>query len=119
MILLDTNILIEIWRGGNAPLESRVDALDCAIETIVRLEFLQGTNKRRMIEAKEMLERYEFIPFSASISYTAIDLIESYAHLKGLRLADAIIAAACLENNLPLLTLNTKHFKFIPDLDLI
>ncbi len=117
MILLDTNILIEIWRG-NSLLENKVESLDCAIDTVVRLEFLQGAKKNQLEKSKTFINRYEFVPFSASISYTAIDLIESHAH-SGLRLADALIAAACLENNFQLLTFNIKHFEFIEGLELI
>ena len=42
-----------------------------------------------------------------------MSLIDEYALVSGLRLADAIIVATTLETNLTLLSVNTKHFKHI------
>lgn len=45
--------------------------------------------------------------------------IEEYALGSGLRSGDAIIAATAVENNLPLVSSNVKHFRIIKDLTLI
>jgi predicted nucleic acid-binding protein len=45
-----------------------------------------------------------------------MSLIDEYALVSGLRLADALIAATALETNLTLLSANTKHFKHIKHL---
>ena len=43
----------------------------------------------------------------------AIDLIDTYSNSYGLLLADALIAANALENNLTVVTYNLNDFKFI------
>lgn len=117
-VLLDTNVLIEIWRG-DTHLIREVSLLNCAVDTTVYLEFLQGANKNQLVQSETFLENFELIPFSSSITFLAIDLIRRYSHMKGLRMADALIAAAATENNLPLFTLNTKHFEFVEGMKLI
>lgn len=117
-VLLDTSILIKIWRGDEE-LDKKTQNLRCGIETIVCLEFLQGVNKRQKEKAEKFIERFEFIPFSSATSFIALDLIKTFAHKNGLRMPDALIAATSLEFNIPLLTLNTKDFDFISGINLL
>ncbi|MGH9945730.1 MAG: PIN domain-containing protein [Pyrinomonadaceae bacterium] len=117
-LLLDTNILIKIWRG-DAELEQEINKFGCAIDTVVCLEFLQGVNKKQQKRADEFVKRFEFLPFTPMISQLAVGLIRKFSHKEGLRMPDALIAATALDLNLPLLTLNKKHFEFINGLDLI
>jgi predicted nucleic acid-binding protein len=117
-VLLDTNILIKIWRGDEI-LDREVSALSCGIDTVVCLEFLQDVNKNQRQKADTFISRFKLAPFSAAISLKAIDLIRTFAHSRGLRMPDALIAAASLEYNIPLLTLNIKDFDFIEGIDLI
>lgn len=116
--LLDTTILIKIWRG-DTKLDGQIGLLKCAVETIVCLEFLQGVSKGQKEKAEKFINRIEFIPFSPMISFKAVELIKIFAHEKGLRMPDALIAAASLEYNIPLLTLNTKDFEFINGINLL
>lgn len=117
-VLLDTNVLIKIWRGDEL-LEKEVDRLNCAIDTTVYLEFLQGANKNQLTKTELFLKRFTLIPFAPGITFRAIKLIKKHSHANGLRMPDALIAAASLENDLPLLTLNTKHFVFVEGIKLI
>jgi hypothetical protein len=47
----------------------------------------------------------------------ALSLIEAHAVGKGLRVADALIAATAREAALPLATVNARHFRVIAGLD--
>ena len=116
--LADTSTLIKIWRGDEA-LKTAIARRNCGIETVASLEFLQGVNKRQKERADEFIEQFQFIPFTPAISYRAMDLIRAFSHLKGLRMADALIASTALELNVTLLTFNTKHFDFIKGIKLI
>ena len=117
-MLLDTNILVEIWRGKTEP-KKAIEDYSCGIETVVSCEFLQGVNHRQRERAKLFIEKYEFIAFSPEVSYRAVSLIKEFAHSKGLRIADALIASTALERDTPLFTYNKKHFNFIGGLRLI
>jgi tRNA(fMet)-specific endonuclease VapC len=116
-LLLDTNILM-IWRG-DAQLDKEIAAFACGIDTVVYLEFLQGAMKRELAKTDKFLKRFELISFSPTITFSAIRLVRTYAHSDGLRMPDALIAATALENEIPLLTLNTKDFDFIDGISLI
>lgn len=117
-LLLDTSILIKIWRGDDQ-LEREVRALSCGIETVACLEFLQGAKKSQLARAEKFLKGFEFVAFTPTISFEAIRLVKKYSHSKGLRMPDALIAATAMETQVPLLTLNIKDFDFIDGLNLI
>lgn len=58
------------------------------------------------------------IPLTATVSEKAMLLIDRHALSSGLRLADALIGATALEQDLALFTANVKHFEPIQDLKL-
>ena len=115
---LDTNVLIKLWRG-DALLREATANRACGIETVACLEFLQGVNNRQREKADEFIAHFEFIPFTAPVSQLAVDLVRKFAHFKGLRMADALIASSALHLDVGLVTLNIKHFDFIDGIKLI
>lgn len=50
-LLLDTNVLINVWRGS-PDLEEVTGKFVCGVETIACVEFLQGVNKRQKTKEK-------------------------------------------------------------------
>lgn len=117
-LLLDTNVLIRAWRGDKT-LTSEILKFNAGIDTVVKLEFLQGANKRQFAKAVAFADAFEFIPFLPEVSFKAEALIKDFAHTKGLRIGDALIASTALTLDLPLYTFNKKHFNFIKGLRLI
>ena len=102
-------------------LKAKVDALaaDGAINTVVYLELLQGAqNNQQLRDTEAYLARFTLLPLTPESSNRAIGLVRLYARTHGLRLADSLIAATCIEENLPLLTFNLKHFRSIQGLSL-
>jgi len=111
-----TNIFSKIFKGDSA-VANFVGNLECAIDTTIYIECLQGSKsnqEKRII--KKVLDNFPLISFTPAISQTAIELIDSYSNSHGLLLGDALIAAAALENDLTVLTYNINDFKFIQDL---
>ena len=117
-LLLDTNVLVEIWRGKSEP-ANVISRYYCGLETITCLEFLQGVNHKQRQKADAFLAEFEFIPFAPEISFRALSLIRAYSHRNGMRMADALIAATALETEIALFTFNARHFNFIEGLKLI
>ena len=117
-VLVDTTILIDIWRKGSSQWPE-LDHSSNHISTVSYIEFLQGANRREKEKSIEFLDQYDHIRLDRAISDTAIELIEKHSETDGLRLADALIAATCLVHDLDLLTLNRRHFQKIADLKLI
>ena len=81
------------------------------------VECLQGSKsirEKRIVES--YLSRFELNHITFDISTRTIDLIRTYSNTHGLLLADALIAATCLDVNLTLVTYNVNDFHFIQDL---
>lgn len=114
--LIDLNILTAVF-SGDTRMRVILESLDSAVETIVYLELLQAAKNNVEAERIERyLTRFELIYFDKKISQKAIELMRTYSKNFGLKLPDSIIAATCLENNLILITLNPKDFRFIEGL---
>ena len=117
--LPDTNIFIAIFKG-DAKLKILVENSDSAINTIVYLELIQGAkNKADVNKIEKYLNRFELIHFDKAVSQRAIELVRAFSKSHGLMLPDAVIAATCLENDLTLITFNSKDFRFINDLKIL
>ena len=114
--VVDTNVFSRIFTGDKAVKEF-IETLPAAVCTVVYVECLQGSKSNR---EKRIVERYiarfELCHLTSAISTRTIDLIRTYSNTHGLLLADALIAATCLEGNLTLVTYNVNDFQFVQDL---
>ncbi len=114
--LIDTNVLSKIFYG-DINVKNYVENLEAAIETVVFIECLQGSisnaDKNRI---RKTLKKPAFYSLTNEIGKLAIELIDRYSNSHGLLLADAMIAATALENDLTLITYNFDDFKFIKNL---
>jgi len=80
-------------------------------------EVYQGVlNNKELQRIREVLKSFKVINIIESISKNAVKLVENYHLTSGLYFLDALIAATALENNLTLLTSNTKHFLKIKEI---
>ena len=85
------------------------------------MELLQGAkNKVQHKYVKDFITSFGFIvlPLSQNIGHRASIYIEEYALSSGMRSGDALIAATAVENNMPLVSSNAKHFRVIKDIKL-
>lgn len=85
------------------------------------MELLQSArDKKQHAVIKDFLRHFNFtvLPLTENIGHRALIYVEEYSLSFNLRAADAIIAATAIENNLPLISGNVKHFKPIKDLSL-
>jgi len=114
--IVDANVLIRLLRGDR-DLQEFLETLACGIDTTVYVEMIQGAkDKSEVARIEKALKTFPLIHFSESVSERTIVLIRTYSKSHNLLLGDAIIAAACIENNLKLVTFNVKDFRFIKDL---
>lgn len=122
MVIFDTNILIELYRGNHA-VKAKVESLDANIyyiSSITVAEFMVGArDKADFARVEKQLSKYTSIPMTAEITEIFIDLFKTLtlSHRPGI--ADTLIAATALYYHLPLFTYNKKHFQFIPGIQLI
>ncbi len=118
--LIDTNIII-YYLDNNIPLE-QLDFIETIfknsfkISTITKIELL-GWNKIT-IEVSNKIQNFlsyaEVIYINQSIEQKTIEIKQKHT----MQIADSIIAATCLVDDLILITRNTKDFETIKDLQI-
>jgi predicted nucleic acid-binding protein len=113
---VDTNVFSKIFKGDSA-VKSYVESLNASVDATVYIECLQGSkSNREKREIRKYLSNFPLLLITPKISRRAIDLIETYSNSRGLMIADALIAATALENDLTVVTYNVDDFEFIQDL---
>lgn len=108
-----------IWHLRGYPQATRrLDALpSLTLSAVSYLEVLQGMrNKAELLALQKMLQRRQAVtlPITEAITRRAIELMETMTLSHGLQMGDALIAATALEQGLPVLTGNIKHFAAVP-----
>jgi len=122
MILCDTNILIEVYRGNNSIIEKLkgVGQHNLAISDVTSAELLFGArNKTELKIIKSDISKLVELPINEDISRLAVKLVEKYSLSHNLNLPDALIASTSLVYDLKLFTLNLKDFKYLKNLKFV
>lgn len=124
MIMLDTSVLIEALRATDKTstllhtVATEGDVL--AVSSVTVYEFRNGITKANQVLCEQMLNTLSVCAFdddAARIASTIYRSLKSQSSL--IEIADILIAATALANNLPLATLNIRHFQRIHGLTLI
>jgi predicted nucleic acid-binding protein len=91
-----------------------------ALSTITMMELLIGAfNLHEVRSIKKTFEDYQIVEVDEMISTLSRNFIESYSKSHNLQIADSFIAATAITRKLPLFTLNTADFNFIPQIKLV
>jgi len=121
MIVLDTNVLIEILKGNNETIkkvEAFTDTL--CISSITVMELYYGAlNKVELNKLEKFVSLFNIIHLNENISKSSTKLIKSYAKSHSLDIPDSLIASTVLESDAVLLTYNLKDFKYIEGMKLL
>ena len=120
LLIIDTDILIDIGRNDNVAIERlklEKDKYELAVSVITEMELIIGCrNKTELKYVEQFLESFEILSLNLEISRKAVDLLKQYRLSHGLLIADSLIAATAIIFNAALLTKNQKDFKFIKEL---
>ena len=113
-MLIDTNIIIELFKG-NASVREQLERLhNLKVSAITVMELYYGAfNKEEIVKIKRGLRPFVVEPLTAAITETATTLVENYAKSHNLAIPDALIAATSIITSEPLCTLNRRDFQFI------
>ncbi len=117
MILCDTNIFIEIYRGNNQIVNfvSKIGQDNIAISDVTCAELLFGARNKKELQAiRKDINSLYILPIDNKISRLSVELVEKYSLSHKLALPDALIAATAISYDVELYTLNKKDFSFIP-----
>lgn len=114
--IIDTNVFSKVFRGDSA-VKIYIETLDAVIDATVYIECLQGSkSNQEKRKIKTYLSNFPLLPITPRVLERAMELIDDYSNTHGLLLADALIAATALENDLTIVTYNVDDFKFIKHL---
>lgn len=121
MILLDTNVLIEILKGNQKTIQTIEDLHSALyISSITGMELYFGAiNKPEIKKLEKFIALFTIVHIDTQISVRSMALIKTYAKSHGLDIPDSLIAATALEKDLTLFTYNTKDFKYIGNIKLL
>ncbi|WP_230141460.1 MULTISPECIES: type II toxin-antitoxin system VapC family toxin [unclassified Pedobacter] len=121
MVLCDTNIFIEIYKGNDLIIEAfeKIGQDNVAISDVTCAELLYGArNKRELNLIRKDIDKLIVLPISSPISNQAVRLVEQFSLSHNLNLPDALIASTSIFHDLELYTLNLKDFKFLENFKL-
>ena len=120
-MIFDTDIFIWVQRGNEKAARHMEKSVNRFLSIQSYMELFQcAKSKTQHKYVKDFIASYGFtvLPFTENIGHRASIYIEEYTLSSGLRSGDAIIAATAVENNMPLFSSNTKHFRMIKELKL-
>jgi len=121
MVLCDTNIFIEVYRH-NIAVSTELEKIgqeNIAVSDITCGELLYGAiNKAELRLIRNDLDNVRVLHIDVEISEMAVSLVDKYCLSHKLDIVDALIASTAIYYDIELFTLNTKDFKFIPQLRL-
>jgi len=121
MIILDTNVLIEILKDNQSTIE-KVQSFNSplAISSITVMELFYGAlNKAEVKKLEKFVALFETIDVNEAISQQSTSLIKTYAKSHNLDIPDSLIGSTALVLDAPLFTYNLKDFRFIDGLELV
>jgi hypothetical protein len=121
MILCDTNIIIELFKGDKSTIVhvEKTGIENISISVITEMELLFGElNNNESRKIKKYLSSLEIVHVDMIISETAVGLIEKYSKSHHLQIPDSIIAATSIVYGRELFTYNIKDFKYIKNVRL-
>ncbi len=122
MVIIDTNILIEISRNNKAVIKKceEIKSENICITPVSVAEFINGTgNKATYKKAEKLLAGFLVLEFDKGVSELFLANYKKYWLSHHPSIPDMLIAAMALHYKLPLYTLNTKDFRYIKGLKLV
>lgn len=120
-MVFDTDVFIWVQRGNDKAADIIDNTDQRFLSILTYMELLQcAKNKAQHKVVKDFLSELNFIvlPITENIGHRASIYIEEFTLSSHLRAGDAVVAATAVENNLPLVSGNRKHFRPIKDLKL-
>jgi hypothetical protein len=120
-LIIDTDVLIWHLRGNEKAKELINKSIPFSISVVTYIELIQGMrDKKEMNSLIKQLAKWnvDIVQINQDISTRAMIYVEQYHHSSAMEMADALIAATCINNSEILITGNEKHYKHIPNIQI-
>ncbi|RYZ25238.1 MAG: type II toxin-antitoxin system VapC family toxin [Chitinophagaceae bacterium] len=123
-MVADTGIFIEHLRAKDklsTTLYRISENQDLYVSAVTLYELYMGaTSPAKEKDVEELLEGFSVLPFTDTISKKAAEIYHTLRRSNQIiEFRDIFIAATCLVNDLPIVTLNKKHFKRVDNLKIL
>ncbi len=121
LVICDTNIFIEFYKGNSEIIENlhKIGNENIILSSVTAGELIFGAfNKVELRNIQKDINELRVLHINEKISRNFIDLMQKYSLSHNLDLPDALIAATAINADLELYTLNLKHFKYIDNIKL-
>ncbi len=122
-ILVDTSVVIDHFRKKykeKSLLYELSKENTLFLSAISKFEFLVGTKSSQIRQTEKIIEGFHILSFNSNVADVASNISKKLkSQNKIIEFRDIFIAATAIANNMPLSTLNVKHFERIDDLKLI
>jgi hypothetical protein len=110
-ILLDTDVLIDYFRGiSGAVTFIQEESERLVFSVITTAEIYAGARATETAHFDDFFSFFPIIPITSHIAKTGGLLKSEYGPSHNVGIADALIAATAIEENLNLISLNVKHY---------
>lgn len=122
MILLDTDVVIDLWRKLPQAAEwlGTVSDEDIALPGYVVMELVQGCRSKAELQTiEQQLLRATVVWPSADTCDQALSTFAGLRFSHGVGLLDALVGHLAAELGTPLCTFNQKHYASIPGLETV
>ena len=124
LICLDTSILIDFYRKKDKSKTQFFKLTEqyalFAVSAVTEYELYLGNSEEQNVFWDKLFSQITVLPFnSKSARQSAIIYQQLKAKNKLVETPDILIAGTAISNNIPLATLNRKHFEHIKNLQLI
>jgi len=124
IILADTSILIDLFRKSEKAnskfVQLALQGYEFQISAITEYEVYSGATTTQLPFWDDLLQKIKVLPFDKDVVKLAVIVNRQLKQKrKQIDLADLLIAATALANNLLFATLNRKHFERIDTLNII
>jgi predicted nucleic acid-binding protein len=124
VIFLDTSVLIDYFRkqkkSNSFFYQLTKNYSSFSISSITEFEVYIGSNERQDLFWDDFFQRITVLPYNSKVNKTSITINrELKKKRKQIDTPDLMIGATARTYNLPIATLNTKHFKSIDRLEII
>lgn len=124
IVLVDTSILIDLFRKTDKEKSELVklvrEGYSYCISAITEYEIYIGAHTGQLDFWTALLEKIDVLSFDKNIAKVAVDINKKLkSDRKQIAIPDLFIAATAISRNIPIATLNTKHFDRVDGLKIL
>lgn len=122
MILLDTDVMVDILRGFDSAVQwlETLDDQEIGVPGLVAMELIQGCqNAREQKQLEKILAAYQLYWPDSDDCNRALKSFSDHYLSDNIGLLDALIAETAIGLNADLATFNVKHYRVIKRLQVV